>query len=471
MAIAIALIVLVVGTVLFHFLSPWYLTPLASNWGSIDDTITISFWVTGFVFVAVNLFMVYAILRYRYNANRRSAYEPESKKLELWLTGLTSVGIAALLAPGLVVWADFVQVPEDAHEVEVVGQQWHWSFRYPGPDGVFGNVDARLVNDDNPFGMDPEDPQGQDDVLVLNSRVMLPVDQPVKLLLRSRDVLHNFQVAQFRAKMDFVPGQLSYLWLTPSRTGTFEILCAELCGIGHFAMRGKVEVMAQADFDAWLAEQPSYAERAARPPGDVAAGKALYAPCAACHGTDGLGNRDLNAPGLAGQASWYLARQLDYFKDGVRGAHPDDVYGAQMRPFAAMLANDTAVADVTAYIASLAPQIVRPTVDASPGRGARVYRSTCAACHGAEGQGIRATNAPQLAGLDDWYLQRQLNNFRNGIRGRHDDDAYGWQMAEMARVLGRDTAVDDVVAYINTLQPRDAVAGTGSHLQLAEGDH
>lgn len=466
MAIAIALVILVVGTILFHFLSPWYLTPLASNWGSIDDTISISFWVTGFVFVAVNLFMVYAILRYRYNANRRSEYEPENQKLELWLTGLTSVGIAALLAPGLVVWADYVTVPEDAHEVEVVGQQWHWSFRYPGADGEFGQVHARLVDDDNPFGMVPDDPKGQDDVLIMNSRVMLPVDQPVKLMLRSRDVLHNFQVAQFRAKMDFVPGQLSYLWLTPSRTGTFEILCAELCGIGHFAMRGKVEVLATSDYDAWLDEQPTYADLMARPAPDPDAGEALYAPCTACHGADGHGNRELNAPQIAGQDPWYLTRQLAYFRDGARGTHPDDTHGAEMRPFAAMLTDDAAMRDVAAYIGSLTPATVRPTVDGYSSRGARVYRSTCAACHGQGGQGIRATNAPRLVGLDDWYLKTQLNNFKQGIRGRHADDAYGWQMAEMARVLGRDTAVDDVVAYINTLQPRDT-----ADLQPTEGDH
>src|SRR5690606_16911111 len=93
MAIAIALIVLVLGTVLFHFLSPWKMTPLASNWGSMDFTIAITFWVTGFVFVAVNLFLAYAILRFRYVPRRRAQYEPENKRLELWLTGLTTVGI------------------------------------------------------------------------------------------------------------------------------------------------------------------------------------------------------------------------------------------------------------------------------------------------------------------------------------------------------------------------------------------
>ena len=126
MALVIALIVLTVGSVLFHFISPWYLTPLASNWSTIDFTIDLTFWVTGFVFVAINGFMAYAVYRYRYNKDRRSEYRPENTKLELWLTGLTSIGVAALLAPGLFVWAEFVTPPDSASEVEAVGRQWHW---------------------------------------------------------------------------------------------------------------------------------------------------------------------------------------------------------------------------------------------------------------------------------------------------------------------------------------------------------
>ena len=238
MAFAIALIVLIIGSVLFHVLSPWYLTELASNWSRIDLTIDITFWVTGFVFVVVNSFMAYCIIKFRYSERKRAAYQPENKKLEIWLTAVTAIGVAAMLAPGLIVWADFVTVPEDAHEVEVVGQQWHWSYRLPGDDNKFGDVQARFVTDDNPFGMDPEDPHGQDDRLIESNKLHLPLGQPVKVNLRSKDVLHNFTVTQFRVKMDLVPGLVSYLWLTPTRTGEFEVLCEELCGIGHFAMRG-----------------------------------------------------------------------------------------------------------------------------------------------------------------------------------------------------------------------------------------
>lgn len=450
MAIAIAVIVLVLGSVLFHFLSPWNLTPLASNWGSMDSTIQITLWVTGSVFVAVNLFMAYAIIRYRYDQQRRSRYDPENKKLEAWLTGLTTIGIASLLAPGLLVWASFVNVPEDAREFEVVGQQWHWSFRFPGADGRLGAAQARLIGPDNPFGIDPADPRGQDDVLIRSPKVLLPLGQPMKALLRSKDVIHNFQVAQFRVKMDLVPGQVSYLWLTPTRTGEYEILCAELCGVGHFAMRGKVQVVEPAQFEDWLAAQPTFAELAARKPADAVAGQALYAPCMACHGVQGEGNRALNAPRIAGLPAWYVSRQLQRFKSGARGAHPDDAFGQTMRPFATMLAGDAAVADVAAHVQSLTAAPAESTVTGDAALGARSYR-TCGACHGANGQGLQALNAPRLAGLPDWYLVTQLQNFQRGIRGRHPDDAYGWQMAEMSKTLIDEQAVRDVVAYIGTL--------------------
>lgn len=449
MVFAIALIVLIVGSVLFHVLSPWYLTPLASNWSTIDFTIDVTFWVTGFVFVVVNAFMAYCIIRFRYNKQRRAAYQPENKKLELWLTGITAVGVAAMLAPGLIVWADFVTVPEDAHEVEAVGQQWHWSYRLPGDDGKFGNVEATFISDDNPFGMDSEDPHGQDDRLIESNKLHLPINEPVKFNLRAKDVLHNFTVTQFRVKMDLVPGLVSYLWLEPTRTGEFEVLCEELCGIGHFAMRGKVIVEEQGDYDAWYAAQPTYAETLDRPVGDPVMGQARYAVCTACHGAAGEGIVALNAPKISGQEDWYMRRQLNYYKSGARGAHPKDLFGQQMAPMVITLVDDQAIEDVIAYIGTLPDEPAEITVTGDADRGRDLW-VTCGACHGYAGEGIRALNAPRMAGMTDWYLQQQLENFKANIRGRHPDDLYGWQMAEMARILKDDNAVNDVVAYINT---------------------
>jgi len=450
MPFVIALFVLVVASVLFHFFSPWYLTPLASNWSAIDLTLDITFWVTGFVFVSVNLFMAYSIYKFRYAKDRRSDYEPENKKLEWWLTGITSVGVAAMLAPGLFVWAEFVNVPEDAHEVEVVGQQWHWSFRFPGEDMKFGAVESRYVNDENPFGMELDDPNGQDDVLVFSPIVHLPIGKPVKTLLRSKDTLHDFAVAQFRVKMDMVPGLVTYLWFTPTKIGDFEILCEELCGIGHHTMRGKVVIDEQEEFDTWLDQQPTYAEVLAKPRGDAFAGAGQYGICASCHGGAGEGNLLLNSPKLAGQGAWYLRRQIEYFKSGARGAHADDVYGRQMASMAGTLFDAAAVENVITYIQTLPDLPPEKTVVGNVDKGRSIY-NTCGACHGQRGEGIAALNASRLAGMSDWYLVTQLKNFRAGIRGAHDDDKYGMQMSMMAATLQTDERINDVVAYINTL--------------------
>ena len=449
MMVAIILVILVVGSVLFHLLSPWYFTPIASNWGTIDNTIDITFWVTGIVFVAVNLFMAYCVMRFRHRKERRAAYEPENKKLEAWLVGLTAVGVVAMLAPGLLVWAKFVSVPEDAAVVEAVGQQWYWSYRFPGKDGKLGIVDARHVSDKNPFGMNPDDPNGQDDILVASPELHLPIGKPVKVLLRSKDVLHNFTVAQIRAKMDLVPGLVTYIWFTPTLAGKFDVLCEELCGIAHFTMRGKLVVEEERAFQAWLSGYPTFAQSAAQAAGDPAAGKPLYAVCAACHGAQAEGNAAQHAPKLAGQGDWYLKRQLKYYKHGTRGTHDKDVFGKMMAPMAATLPDDAAIDNVTAYIKTLPNTPAPATVKGNANNGRARY-VTCGACHGADGRGIQAMNAPGLKGMSDWYLVTQLKNFKQGIRGAHPQDMYGGQMALMAAILIDDQAIDDLVAYINT---------------------
>ena len=161
MLVAFILVLVAVGSVVFHFLSPWWWTPIASNWSYIDDTIIITFWITGVVFTAVVLFMAYCVFRFRHQEGSGLLYEPENKRLEWWLTIVTGVGVAAMLAPGLFVWNQFVTVPADATEFEVVGQQWQWSFRLPGKDGRLGTSDIRNVSSDNPLGLNPNDPNRQ----------------------------------------------------------------------------------------------------------------------------------------------------------------------------------------------------------------------------------------------------------------------------------------------------------------------
>jgi cytochrome c oxidase subunit 2 len=267
--VALALVLVGAGTVAFHFLSPWWWTPIASNWGYVDDTIIITFWITGIVFIAIIFFMAYCVYRYRHQEGRRAAYEPENKKLEWWLTGLTTVGVAGMLTPGLFVWDQFVTVPKEATEFEVLAQQWQFAYRFPGKDGVLGTSDSRNISADNPFGLNPSDPHGKDDILVEGADLHLALDKPVKVLLRSVDVLHDFYVPEFRAKMDMVPGMVTYFWVTPTRSGTFDVLCFELCGVGHYAMRSMVVVEEAGAHQAWLDEQPTFAQLSARAGNDA----------------------------------------------------------------------------------------------------------------------------------------------------------------------------------------------------------
>ncbi len=184
--------------------------------------------------------------------------------------------------------------------------------------------------------------------------------------------------------------------------------------------------------------------------GDAERGKAAFAICAACHGMNGEGNQAMNAPASGGQDEWYVSRQLQNFRAGTRGAHAEDVYGAQMRPMALTLADDQAVADVAAYVATLPAPTPAITVEGDAAAGKNAY-AICVACHGANGEGNISLNAPRLSNQHDWYIVRQLQNFKKGIRGTHKGDVYGAQMRPMAMVLANDQAVNDVTAYISTL--------------------
>ena len=264
MFFAIIIVIIIVASVAFHFWSPWWWTPVASNWGGMDDTIILTFWVTGAVFIAVCLFMAYCTWRYRYQKDRKAEYKPEDKKLEFHLTWLTTLGVVVMLAPGLVVWHKYVNVPKEALNVEVVAYQWGWKYRLPGEDGILGKTEIKLVSSENPFGLNLDDPNGKDDLLVDDGDLHLQINKPVKFLLRSLDVLHNFYVPQFRGKMDMVPGLVTFYWLTPIRTGDFEVLCAEYCGTGHYAMRGRVFVDEEKKYHQWLAQQITFKQMLAQ---------------------------------------------------------------------------------------------------------------------------------------------------------------------------------------------------------------
>ena len=173
--------------------------------------------------------------------------------------------------------------------------------------------------------------------------------------------------------------------------------------------------------------------------------------CTTCHGTEGKGNEGIQAPRLAGMEPWYLRRQLENFRAGIRGTHPMDRDGMAMQPMAKL--SDESITDIVEWVGGwpYAPAEVTIIGDAAEGR---LLYGVCATCHGDQAQGNVAMGAPALAGQNDWYLVTQLHNFVAGYRGKHANDIYGQQMAAMVGGMSNATAVLNVVAYINTLEER-----------------
>jgi cytochrome c oxidase subunit 2 len=181
-------------------------------------------------------------------------------------------------------------------------------------------------------------------------------------------------------------------------------------------------------------------------------GKALFALCIQCHGKHGGGNHKIKAPAIAGMELWYIERQLNNYKSGVRGLHPEDIPSLRMRPMARTLRYKDDVKNVAEYVSSLPRPKVKNMISGNIENGKTSY-ANCMACHGANGEGIQAMNAPSLSGLSDWYLVSQLRNFKSKIRGADPaKDPFGAMMVSMAMTLADDQAIHDVVSYIKTLK-------------------
>jgi cytochrome c oxidase subunit 2 len=191
----------------------------------------------------------------------------------------------------------------------------------------------------------------------------------------------------------------------------------------------------------------------------AAAAAALAAPaawagnefdyCLLCHGTNGNGNYGIRAPKVSGVEPWYLKRQLENFASGARGAPAEDAAGHEMAPVALRLVDEKQLEAAVAFLAKLDSKAPAPTVSGDVARGRKVYE-TCAACHGAAGEGNATLQAPALAARSDWYLAAQLSNYRRGLRGVDPRDVYGAQMRAVAATMPDEAAIADVVAYINS---------------------
>ena len=181
-------------------------------------------------------------------------------------------------------------------------------------------------------------------------------------------------------------------------------------------------------------------------------GAQLFKTCAPCHGEQGQGNVTLRTPAIAGLPGWYLTLELTKFQQDIRGAHPDDLEGARMRPMARTLYQKGDVEAVVGYVSKMKPVWVPPLMTGgNVAAGQQRYATVCIACHGADGKGGQALGAPPIAGQADWYLQAQLKKFKTGMRGAHPDDKSGSMMRAMSSTLQDTLAMRDVVAYVKTL--------------------
>ncbi len=253
LAFALVLWIIIAVSVLFFF--KYGVPELASDRGSLDSLYHVILVITGVAYVVVQFLIGLYVWRYSDREGARASYWHESDRLEVLWTLATAVILVTVVFAGLRLWARvYSPPPADAFVVDVVGSQFQWDMRYPGPDGVFGRVKPELISVENLLGLDKTDPAALDDIVRTN-QLVLPVNRPALLRLRSKDMQHSFFLPNFRVKQDLVPGMTLNTWFVPTKVGEYEIACAELCGLGHYRMRGLLQVMEPAEVNRWLAEQ------------------------------------------------------------------------------------------------------------------------------------------------------------------------------------------------------------------------
>jgi cytochrome c oxidase subunit II len=224
----------------------------------IDHMIVLVHWLMAVLFVGWGAFFVFVLFRFRSSANPKASYAGAKGKISKGTeVAVALIEVILLVGYAIPAWARRVTQPpaeSEAVVVHVVGEQFAWNVHYPGPDRKFGRTDIKFVSADNPLGLDRTDPAGKDDVTTIN-QLNLPVDRPVLVHLSSKDVIHSFGLYEMRVKQDAIPGLQIPVWFVPNRIGDYEITCSQLCGLGHFRMRGFVTVQSQADFTKWFDEQ------------------------------------------------------------------------------------------------------------------------------------------------------------------------------------------------------------------------
>jgi cytochrome c oxidase subunit 2 len=236
----------------------------------IDTMLYITIAITGVVFVLTQVLLFWFAYKYQYSEKRKAFYFPHDNKLELIWTVVPAITLTVLVGFGLYYWFNITgDAPKDALQVEVTGKQFGWIFRYPGKDNTFGKKYYQNISDkdNNSLGLIWDDPATHDDLVITSGEMYVIKDQPVKLIINSRDVVHDVGLAQFRMKMDAVPGTPTTMWFTPRFTTDemkkklgnpdfeYEISCDQMCGRGHFTMRGIIRVVTADEFVLWKVKQ------------------------------------------------------------------------------------------------------------------------------------------------------------------------------------------------------------------------
>ncbi len=259
--LAALLFILIIASIYLFMAKPYWFPTLASEHGaSIDSLFMAVLIVSGIAFILVQGALAFFVARYGENGRERASYWHDNPKAEAILLIGTAVILTVLVFMGQRVWASmyFTDAPADAITIQVTGEQFAWNFHYPGADGAFGRTDTSLITATNTIGLDRNDPPARDDVFTIGE-MHFPTGRPVRVRLRSKDVIHSFFLPNLRIKQDAVPGMAIEVWFTPNLPGTYEIACAELCGLGHYRMKGSLVIDdSQESFDRWL--QQKFAE-------------------------------------------------------------------------------------------------------------------------------------------------------------------------------------------------------------------
>jgi cytochrome c oxidase subunit II len=249
--------------------------PASEHGVQIDKMLYITIAVTGIVFLITQILLFWFAFKYQHSEKRKAYYISHNNKLEVIWTVVPAIALTVLISFGLYYWYNITgDPPKDAMVVEITGKQFAWIYRYPGKDNVFGKKYYKEINESNNnlLGVIWDDKAAQDDIIYAGQEMYLIVNKPVKLVINARDVIHDVGLSHFRLKMDAVPGTPTTLWFTPlyttkqmkELTGNpnfeYEISCDQMCGAGHYTMRGIIRVVSEDEFMIWRASQkPAYA--------------------------------------------------------------------------------------------------------------------------------------------------------------------------------------------------------------------